>query len=62
MMAICLVSTILEKPVCLSDPGLCDLVFPLLSPRFPGYVHQVGWWRHLPTLGGQRSKDVLVYR
>ena len=25
-------------------------------------MQQVGWWRHLPSLGGQRTTDVLVYR
>ena len=30
--------------------------------RFPGYIQHVGWWKHLPSHGGQRSKDVLVYR
>jgi len=32
------------------------------AQRFPGYIQHVGWWKHLPSHGGQRSKDVLVYR
>jgi len=30
--------------------------------RFPAYIRQVGWWKHLPSFGGEQTLDLLVYR
>jgi WD40 repeat protein len=30
--------------------------------RFPAYVRQVGWWKHLPSFGGEQTLDLLVYQ
>jgi len=30
--------------------------------KFPAYVRQVGWWKHLPSFGGEQNLDLLVYR
>ena len=30
--------------------------------RYSAYVQQMGWWRHLPTFGGEQTLDLLVYR
>jgi len=30
--------------------------------RFPAYIRQVGWWKHLPSFGGESTVDLLVYR
>ena len=30
--------------------------------RYPAYVQQMGWWRYLPTFGGEQTLDLLVYR
>ena len=38
------------------------LVLTLVVIRHPLYFKQVGWWKLLPKLGGDKVMDPLVYK
>ena len=39
-----------------------SLVVTVVVIRYPLYFAQVGWWKLLPKLGGDKVMDPLVYK